>query len=148
LKLLKAFAHNIADSYLSTMYQLGGFYYATWIYKSAMDSGLHYLETDVFNKRINPSDARYSDALLISIENLETNFVKMLNTSGIKREVVKSLLFKFEFLEFPTNRVMFICKPELIDMNNKLHSGKTITVDYPEHIIEFDNYAKSSVFRK
>jgi hypothetical protein len=72
----------------------------------------------------------------------------MLNTSGINRELIKSLVFKFEILEFPTNRVKFICKPEAIDLNDKLHLGKPIAIDYPEHITEFDKFVKLIVIRK
>ncbi len=145
LKPLEAFAHNIADSYLSTMHQLGNYYYGTWVYKSAMDSGLYYLEIDIFDKQIRPNDARYSDAILISIKDLETHFIKMINTSGINREAVKSLVFKFEFLEFPTNRVKFICKPEAIDLNDKLYQGKPIDIDYEENLTRFDNFLKTII---
>jgi hypothetical protein len=33
-------------------------------------------------------------------------------------------------------------------LNDKLHLGKPIAIDYPEHITEFDKFVKLIVIRK
>ena len=130
LKPLKSFVHNVADSYLSTYGWQNGAYVSTWVYRAAVDSGLHYLEIDIFNRRIIPNDAQHSDELLYSIDDFDERFVKMINSSGITRESVKSLVFKFYITEFLQDKVNFVCSPEAIDLNDKLHRGKPIYVDY------------------
>jgi hypothetical protein len=85
----------------------------------------------------------YSEKILISIDIVEPIFVKMIGTSGITRESVKSLVFKFEFTEFTTDQVKFICKPVATDIKDKLYRGKPIEIDYPDNLTNFDNYIKS-----
>ncbi|MDT3337926.1 hypothetical protein Q4Q49_21965, partial [Shewanella sp. SP1S1-7] len=121
LKYIKSFVHNLADSYMSTLGWVEGDYKSTWVYRSALESGVNEIYFDIRNYEISPSTLIHRTVLQKSLEGLNEHFDKMLKTQNIEPSFVPSITFKFEIPKLSESMLHIVCIATAVDTTGKEH---------------------------
>jgi hypothetical protein len=132
LKNLKSVGHNTAHSYLSTLGHIGGMYASTYLHRLALKNGLKIIELDVLNASI--SGFAPVDDVTNSLHELRALFLKLLQKEGIPTEAVKAYKLSIKLIGDRIDVIDIQCKPNLIDLNNKVYDCALITEKYPESV--------------
>lgn len=135
LRQLKAFAHNIADSYLSTLSWFEHDYTSTWLYRAALESKVNRIELDILNKRITPPGVKHHSVLLESIAGLDLQFFEMIQSQQIAREEIASLVFYCAFPALSKKTILVICTPVATDRSGKEHRGAPVRSEYDYQLL-------------
>ena len=134
-KLIKSFAHNLADSYMSTLGWVEGDYKSTWLYRSALESGVSSIRFSVRNSVIEPNDLKHETVLKKSLVGLSEHFDSMLASQGIEPNFVPVLTFMFEVPEFSNKELHVRCKAIATDVTGKEHVAVPIDIRYGYEVL-------------
>ncbi|KAA9338459.1 hypothetical protein F0P96_06395 [Hymenobacter busanensis] len=131
LKKLKSIGHNAAHSYFSTMSHIGQQYTCTVLHRFALHNDLSQLELDVLKAEMHPLRSTEVEA---SLSNFRQQFFDLLQHEDISVEAVKSYKLVVERLGDRVDVIDICCRPELVDMNDKVHVCAGVWQKYPESV--------------
>jgi len=94
LKNLKSVGHNTAHSYLSTLGHISGIYASTYLHRLVLRSGSATVELDVLNASISPFAP--DNEVTNSLQDLQAQFMELLQKEGIPAEAVKTYKLSIE----------------------------------------------------
>nr|WP_086939182.1 hypothetical protein [Thaumasiovibrio occultus] len=129
-KLIKSFVHNLADSYMSTLGWIEGDYKSTWLYRSALESGVQKICIDVRNSIVEPCGLKHEAVLKKSLVGLSEHFDSMLASQRVEASYVPSLRFTFDIPELCDRELHLVCIASAIDVTGKEHIAPPIENKY------------------
>jgi hypothetical protein len=135
IKLIKSFVHNLADSYMSTLGWVDGDYKSTWLYRVALESGVHDITFDIRNSVITPKGLKHEVVLLKSLANLTEHFDSMLKTQGVEPSFVPVLTFNFSVPVHSQRELHILCNATATDITGKEHIAALIENRYGYEIL-------------
>ncbi|NRB81814.1 MAG: hypothetical protein HRU38_24665 [Saccharospirillaceae bacterium] len=134
-KLIKSFVHNLADSYMSTLGWVEGDYKSTWLYRAALESGVHNISFDIRSSVITPEDLKHQAILKKSLVGLSEHFDAMLKSQGIEPSFVPDLSFNFSLPVHDQNELYVLCNAIAIDVSGKEHVATAIENKYGYEVL-------------
>ena len=139
-KPLKSVVHNFGHSFISLMNYSGHDYFLGHLLKQARITHLNRLEVDILNNKSNPQKL-LTKTIADSIENWNSRFPYLVNSSGSTMDFVKEAKMTIEFdLEktrpYPNNQRIienpFYCEVKIVDNRGKEYKYKHEGWWYPE----------------
>jgi hypothetical protein len=134
MKMLKSFAHNLADSYLSTLGWTENDYNSTWLYRAALESGETNIEINIRNQTIEPNNLKHIDILKESLDGLNEFFNSMVATQGIEPRMISGLRFTINIPKLAKGEVNISCVAIAVDSSGKEHVSKPVFCKYDYEI--------------
>lgn len=115
---------------MSTLGWVDGDYKSTWVYRSAIESGVHSIVINVRESMIVPEGLAYASTLEKSLSGLNEQFDAMLISQNMKPEIVTELIFEIEIPNHSNDFVHLICKPSAVDHLGNKHMVAPIEIRY------------------
>ncbi len=120
---------------MSTLGWVEGDYKSTWLYRSALESGVNKICIDVRNSIIEPSGLKHETVLKKSLIGLSEHFDSMLASQGIEASYVPLLRFTFDVPELSNRELHLICNALAVDAAGKEHLAAPIENKYGYEIL-------------